>query len=83
MSEPKIVATSRDGEPAPIAGAVVTINQIGELPSLTDVEHLALTVGLQQVGRGEPPTNAVATQCIYTLARLAGIALPTDHPDLT
>lgn len=96
--EPRIQTESlrdRTGEPpspfahspsdeagAPPIAAMVHINEIGNLPTLTNEEHLALVVGLGMVARGEEPTPNVATVCIHTLARLAGIPLPPVAPTI-
>lgn len=77
-------------EPAPTIGKVY-VNMIGDLPTLTNMEHMALVNGMQQVGQLEAPTPSVATQCIFTLARLAGVVIydrdgtpltPEMHPEI-
>jgi hypothetical protein len=39
---------------------------------LTPAENMSLTVALEQVKRGEVPTDNVASLCVLTLARLCG-----------
>jgi len=49
--------------------------------NLAPGEHIALTVALAQVDRGEEPYPNVSAVCVLALARLDG-RLPPDHPYL-
>ncbi len=59
------------------------MNEIKLLPA----ESMALSVGLSQVLRGEPPTTNVASVCILALSRVTGrhdwTACPQDEQPTT